>query len=129
MNHFTITNIIRKILLQNEQIKKSVEDRIFPIEAPKNTTGDFIIYQRDGYAFNESKMGVYNKSPLVFINIISDDYDNSQALAGAVYDALIGSFLIDKNNPDSKMKISLEDSTEEKTDKKFMQILLIKIDL
>ena len=121
MNHFTITSVLRSLLLQDEKIKAFVNERIFPLQAPLNTDGDFILYQRDGYATYETKMGIFQKEPLVFFNIVSEDYDRSQELAGLVHDCLVGHY--------DQMHISLEDSTEDITDKKFIQVLLLKIKL
>ena len=54
MNMFKITAEIRSLLLQNEEIKGFVGERVFPIMAPEDTVGDFIVYQRD-----ELKAGIY----------------------------------------------------------------------
>ena len=48
MNMFKITAEIQSLLLQNEEIKALVGNRVFPIMAPEGTDGDFIVYQRDG---------------------------------------------------------------------------------
>ena len=49
MNMFKVTNEVRGILLKSKEIVGYVEDKIFPVMAPENTAGDYIIYQRDGY--------------------------------------------------------------------------------
>lgn len=49
-------------MLQDKNIKKMVGHKIFPLQAPLNTEGDFILYQRDGYATSNTKMGFFNKS-------------------------------------------------------------------
>lgn len=121
MNHFAITSTLRTLMLQDEAIKAMVDNRIFPLIAPKETEGDFVVYQRDGYSTDKTKMGVYLNQPLVFINVVSEDYDRSQELAGLITDHLVGSY--------DTMEISLEDSTEDITDKKFIQVLLFKIKL
>lgn len=121
MNHFAITSTLRSLMLQDKNIEQMVDNKIFPLQAPLNTEGDFILYQRDGYATSETKMGIFQREPLVFINVVSDDYDRSQELAGLVHDCLVGNY--------DTMQISLEDSTEDITDKKFIQVLLLKIKL
>ncbi len=121
MNHFAITSVLRQLMLQDSKIKELVGEKIFPLMAPLGTKGDFILYQRDGYAIANTKMGRYQQEPLVFINIISDDYDRSQKLAGLVHDCLVGNY--------DTMEVSLEDSSEDISDKKYIQILLFKIKL
>lgn len=121
MNHFAITSVLRQLMLNDSRIKELVQERIFPLQAPLHTEGDFILYKRDGYSTSESKMGEFQREPLVFINIVSENYDRSQKLAGFVHDCLVGFY--------DTMQISLIDSTEEITDKKYIQILLFKIKL
>lgn len=121
MNKFKITTEIREILLNNESITNIVGDRIFPIIAPKDTIGDFIIYQRDEYSTKDSKMGVYQHRITVYINAISDTYDRAQDLAENIYKGLEGKY----KNPD--MTIKLLDSTEDYEDGKYIQVLLFQI--
>lgn len=117
-----ITTPIRAILLNNPGIVAMIEDKIFPLVAPKDTDGDFIIYQRDGYSKESTKMGVYKQVPAVYINAISDNYDRSQDLAELIFQSLEGTF----SNP--TMKITLVDSTEEFVDGKYIQILLFEVE-
>ena len=69
MNMFKVTNEVRGILIKSKEIAGYVEDKIFPVMAPENTDGDYIIYQRDGYKQEYSKMGVARQTPLV--NVIA----------------------------------------------------------
>lgn len=117
-----ITTPIREILLEDVDIASMVGDKIFPIVAPKDTAGDFIIYQRDGYSKDSTKMGIYKQVPAVYINAISDNYDRSQDLADLIYKCLEGSF------EEPTMKITLIDSTEEYEDGKYIQILLFEVE-
>ena len=107
MNKLAITTEIRSILLDSEEITSLIGKKIFPVVAPLKTEGDFIIYQRDGYKQEYTKMGVARQIPTVFVNAVSDDYDRSLQLASLIYEALEGQF----SNPD--MTIHLEDSTED----------------
>lgn len=122
MNKLAVTTEVRGILLASDEIAKMIGDKVFPIVAPNETKGDFIIYQRDGYKQEYTKMGVARQIPTVFVNAVSDDYDRSLRLASLIYEALSGSF----SNPD--MTIKLEDSTEDYADKKFFQVLQFSID-
>lgn len=122
MNKFKVTTEIRSLLLSSPVISAFVQDKIFPLVAPTDTQGDFIIYQRDGYKTEYTKMGRYMDKPLVYINAVSDDYDRSQEIASAIYDYLEGDFA----NP--TMRIRLEDSTEDYEDGKFIQVLQFSIE-
>lgn len=122
MNKLAITTEVRSILLTSKEISQMIGDKIFPIVAPDGTNGDFIIYQRDGYKQEYTKMGIARQIPIVFVNAISDDYDRSLQLASLIDETLSGRF----SNP--KMIIKLEDSTEDYADKKYFQILQFSID-
>lgn len=122
MNKLAITTEVRSIILASEEIAQMIGDKVFPIVAPDGTKGDFIIYQRDGYKQEYTKMGVARQIPTVFVNAISDDYDRSLQLASLVYEALEGDFC----KPD--MTIHLEDSTEDYSDGKYFQVLQFSIE-
>ncbi len=122
MNKLAITTEVRAILLADEEITSLIGEKVFPIVAPNGTEGDFIIYQRDGYKQEYTKMGVARQVPTVFINAVSDDYERSLELASLIYETLSGSF----SNPD--MTIQLEDSTEDYSDGKYFQVLQFSVE-
>lgn len=122
MNKLAITTEVRAILLADEAVSNMIGEKIFPIVAPTGTEGDFIIYQRDGYKQEYSKMGVVRQIPTVFVNAVSDDYDRSLQLASLIYGALEGEF----DNPN--MTIHLEDSTEDYSDGKYFQVLQFSVE-
>lgn len=122
MNKFKITTEVRGILMSDPEIQKMVGEKIFPLVADTDTDGDFIVYQRDGYKQEYTKMGVARQIPIVFVNAVSSDYDKSQELAGLIYDALEGCFT------DPEMTIHLEDSTEDYEDGKYIQVLQFSIE-
>lgn len=121
MNMFGITTEIRGMLLDSDDICRMVGQKIYPIVAPDGTDGDFIVYQRDGYQQEYSKMGVARQIPIVYVSVISDNYDRSNQIASLIYSALEGRF----DNP--VMTIHLEDSTEDYVDKKYVQVLQFSI--
>lgn len=121
MDMFKITTEIRSILLASGEITAVIEEKVFPIIAPENTAGDFIVYQRDGFKQEYTQMGIANQSPLVNVTAVSDNYDRSQNLASLIYDTLSGDF----RDPD--ITIRLEDSTEDFIDNKYIQILQFSI--
>lgn len=119
---FKITSVIRAILLDNSCVVSSIGDNIFPLFAPEGTQGDFILYKRDKYSKEYTKMGIYQQKCEVYINIISEDYDRSQELAELIDQTLEGTY------SDPKMTIKLLDSTEDYEDGKYIQVLLFSID-
>lgn len=121
MDMFKITTEIRSILLASGEITAVIEEKVFPIIAPENTAGDFIVYQRDGFKQEYTQMGIASQSPLVNVTAVSDNYDRSQNLASLIYDTLSGDF----RDPD--ITIQLEDSTEDFIDNKYIQILQFSI--
>lgn len=121
ISKFKVTTTIRAILLENPNITKYVGDKIRPIIAPKETKGDFIIYQRDEYSKDYTKMGICTEKCRVWINAVSSDYDISQELAYQINESLEG------YHEDLKIDIKLIDSTEDVTDGKYIQILLFEI--
>lgn len=121
MNKLKITTEVRSILLNSPEIFELIGERVFPLVAPADTDGDFIVYQRDGYKTEYTKMGRCIDKPMVYINTVSDDYDRSQDLASIVYELLEGDF----ESPN--MRIRLEDSTEDYADGKYIQVLLFSI--
>lgn len=117
----SITNRVRNILLSSSEVRGYVGEKIFPLIAPEGTDGDFILYQRDQYRIDRTKMGICRQEAKVFINIVSANYDRSQQIAEAVFNCLDGEF----GNPVTV--IHLEDSTEDYTDGKYVQVLLFSI--
>lgn len=122
MNKFKVTTEVRGLLLDSPEIFALIGERIFPLVAPVDTDGDFIVYQRDGYKQERTQMGVSTQKPQVYVNAISSDYDRSQELASLIYEVLEGDF----TNP--TMRIRLEDSTEDYEDGKYIQVLLFSIE-
>ena len=118
---FRITDEVRQLLLGSQEITGMIARKVFPIMAPENTDGDFIVYQRDGYKQDSTKFGISSQTPIVFVSAVSDDYERSIDLASMIYDTLSGDF----RDPD--MHIELEDSTEDFIDKKYIQVLQFSI--
>ena len=120
MSKWKATITVRSILLASPEIAAMLNGKIFPLVAPKDTEGDFIVVQRDKYSKQRSQMGVANEDCQVFVNIVSDDYDKSCILAELVDQALEG----ERNG----LSIQLLDSTEDFESDKFIQVLLFKLD-
>lgn len=121
---FKVTTDVRSMLLANEEIKDIIDGKIFPLVAPDDTKGTFIVYQRDKYQVDRTKMGANLESCWVYVSIVSDNYDQSQDLAEKVFITLNG-------DHDNGLRIWLNDSTEdvigEGVNKKYIQVLLFEI--
>ena len=118
---FKITTKVRRALIAISEISTIVEGQIFPLVAPKDTKGNFIIYQRDEYSKEYTKMGIHSQRCRVYVNAISEDYDVSQELAYQINEGLEG------YHEDLKMDVKLVDSTEDYEDGKYIQVLLFDI--
>lgn len=98
-----------------------VSDRIFPLFASKDTSGDFIIYSRYKYTRIRNNMG-YLEECQILIVVGSDNYDRSQLLAEYISNSLEG------NKVDGVIyQSSLLDSTEDYESDLYLQILLFEI--
>lgn len=118
-----IGNDVRNLLLAESGITSQVGSNIYPIVAPENTDGDFIVYSRTRYAKYTTKQGVYEDDCSLAIVAISDNYDRSVALASAIDNALTGQQIINGVS----IEINLQDSMEEYSDNKFIQTLLFQV--
>lgn len=118
---FKIITEVVGILLAAEKLADMIGDKVFPVVAPDGTTGDFIVYQRDGWKREDTKMGVALQRSLFYITVVSENYDRCLDVADVVFDTLEGDYA----NPD--MRIRLEDYTEDYVDKKFIQVLQFSI--
>lgn len=118
-----IGNDIRTILLKDEDIVAKVGTNIFPLIAPENTKGDFIIYNRDKYSKSMVKMGVYEDECEVAVVAVSENYDDAVSLASLIDNALSGKHLVN----DVKLSIILSDSTETYDDGKYIETLIFKV--
>lgn len=121
-NKFKSTTIMRSLLIDDNRITDIVGKKIYPIMAPKDTEGDFIIYKRDEYSKEYNKMSVTSQKCRIFFNVISESYDRSQHLAFLLDNRLSGYW------ERYKLDIKLVDSTEDYEDGKYIQILLFEIE-
>lgn len=118
-----IGNYIREILLDDGDVVGFVGQDIFPLVAPENTEGDFIIYSRVHYQREKVKMGIYEDDAQVELTIVSDIYDNALQIAAAVDNALTGEHEI----YGQKFLIDLVDSSEEYYDNKYCEKIIYSI--
>lgn len=119
-----IGNDIRALLLKNEEIVNQVGSNVFPLIAPENTIGDFIVYMRNKYNKNAVKQGIYQDECEVAVVGISDNYDDALALASKIDNALTGLHTLDNG---VRLMITLADSTETFDDDKYIETLIFTI--
>lgn len=120
-----IGNDIRDILLADSGVSSQVSsEHIYPLVAPENTKGDFIVYMREKYSKEMVKPGVYQDNCEVAVIGISENYDNAIALASKIDNALTGTHF---NENGQRIDIILIDSTEVFEDNKFIETLVFKI--
>lgn len=119
-----IGNTVRSLLLEDEDVTEQVGEKIFPLVAPENTVGDFIVYSRQRYTKKSTTIGVYEDECDVAIVGISDNYDNAIALASKIDNALTGQHVLAGG---IKVRINLKDSSEVFEDGKYIETLLFEI--
>ena len=119
-----IGNDVRSILLANSGITTQVGQNIFPLIAPENVKGDFIIYQRDKYSKQTTKMGVYEDDCQLVVVAVAESYDDALNLAELIDNTLTGKHIKDDG---TRITIDLVDSTEAFEDLKYIETLLFKI--
>lgn len=102
MSNLSVTNALKTILISDDYISdklKRTDDagnityNVLPLFAPDGTTGDFILYKREGFDLERTKMGVSQEKCKIIINVVSSDYDDGQLLAEHVYSALEHDFI------------------------------------
>ena len=123
-NKFSITTDIRKLLLQDAELSILVGTNIFPVIAPEDTTGDIIVYYRHQYSKQYAGDIEVLDTCKIFFAIVSDNYDRSIKIAQTVNNIIEGTHY---NSDNYGYKCHLADSTEDFSDKKYIQILLYNI--
>lgn len=116
---FKAGTTIRKILLDTPSIASVINNNIYPIIAPDNTSGSFIIYQRDQYSKERTKQGVYNEICVIYLTVVCEGYEESQKLAIEIDKAL---------EAYTEAEIRLTDSTEDFAEGKYIQVLKFEIE-
>lgn len=123
---FSVCTLIRERLLNDEKIKELVDSRIYPIIAPENTQGSYIVYVRDEYSIDRTKTGIAFHNCIVFISCVSSSYDESQKIADAVFQCLDGRYKINSEQHNIN-SIELVDSTEDYDGDVYIQTLSFSI--
>ncbi|WP_073346062.1 tail completion protein gp17 [Bacteroides congonensis] len=123
---FSVCTLIRERLLADEKIKELVGTQIYPIIAPEGTTNNYIVYVRDEYSIDRTKVGIAFHNCIVFISCVSSSYDESQKIADAVFQTLDGKYKINSEQHNINA-IELVDSTEDYDGDVYIQTLSFSI--
>lgn len=118
-----IAQVIRGLLLQNNDVVNLIDDKIVPVVASEGTEGDFVTYKRFSYSQEfQTKMGLTSEKCQILIEVVSEDYDRALEIGYIISNYLVGDW------DDPNMRISVEDSDEDYKDKKFYQIFLFNVE-
>lgn len=121
---WAVGNDIRRILLADGTISGLVGSNIFPLVAPENIDGEFIVYSRDAYAKHVTKMGVYEDAVELTLVAVSDNYDMSVQIVSAIDNALTGVHILNGN---IRIQMSIITSNEAFEDNKYIQKITFEI--
>ena len=116
-----LRNLIKEVL------STEIGDKIYPLIAPENTTGDFIVYQRTGYQKADVKEGVYSDTAFVQITIVSDNYDTGVSMAEKLDEALTGVNKVTVDGVEYEVIFQMVDGSEEFQDFKYLQTIKFSI--
>lgn len=123
---FSVCTLIRERLLADEKLKELVDSRVYPVIAPEGTEGNYIVYVRDEYSIDRTKVGITFHNCIVFISCVSSSYDESQLIADAVFQALDGKYKINTEQHNINA-IEMVDSTEDYDGDVYIQTLSFSI--
>ena len=121
MSMISIAKDLRPILLSKENLTAMVGDNIFPLYAPEDTTGDFILYQRTKGGSYVTQMSVSAEWCEVTFNVVSGGYGKGIDIAEELRKALQDIY-IDGNQ--LVMSDSREEIVGEGNVVKYVQILV-----
>ena len=84
MSNLSVQKDLCDALMEDARIGVLVGDNIFPVAAPLDTCGDFIILARSEYAVKRTQMGTAEETATILINVVSTDYARGLEIAEAV---------------------------------------------
>ena len=77
----SIAKDLRPMLIANEELSALVGNKIFPLYATGDTTGDFILYQRTDGGSEQAIGAVVDEWCDVTFNVVSENYVRSVEIA------------------------------------------------
>ncbi len=120
----SIAKDLRPILLSKENLTAMVGDNIFPLYAPEDTTGDFILYQRTKGGSYVTQMSVSAEWCEVTFNVVSGGYGKGIDIAEELRKALQDVYIDDDQ---LVMSDSREEIVGEGNVVKYVQILVFTV--
>ena len=81
MSGISVTKDIRKKLLENPNITKELDSKIFPIVADDGTTFPFVLIKKNGVSVNYSKCGITNDVVNITIEVVDPNYSKAIKIA------------------------------------------------
>ena len=120
----SIAKDLRPILLSKENLTAMVGDNIFPLYAPEDTTGDFILYQRTKGGSYVTQMSVSAEWCEVTFNVVSGGYGKGIDIAEELRKALQDVYVDDNQ---LVMSDSREEIVGEGNVVKYVQILVFTV--
>lgn len=124
MSMISIAKDLRPILLSKENLTAMVGDNIFPLYAPEDTTGDFILYQRTKGGSYVTQMSVSAEWCEVTFNVVSGGYGKGIDIAEELRKALQDVYVDDNQ---LVMSDSREEIVGEGNVVKYVQILVFTV--
>ena len=121
---WAIGNDVRRILIADANVYELVGTKIFPLVAPENIDGEFIVYQRESYSKSSTQMGVYEDECTLALLAVSDNYDKSIMIASAIDNALTG---VHRLADGTRIQMNVVTSSEHFEDNKYIQKITFDI--
>ena len=121
-----IGKVIYELLSKNEELKKVVDTKIYPLIANETTSFPFIIYKRTSIV-NDGNKDYQSKYAMINLIVVDNEYEGSVQIAELVRKAIehkrgkIADFMVED--------ITIEDAIEDYVDDAFIQELTIKIEI
>lgn len=83
--------LINSLLLQSEEVKGFIHDRIYPFPALENTAAPFVAYTMTGFTPHYTKdRASFEDDVVVQLIVVSQEYEEKIKIADACYKALHG---------------------------------------
>lgn len=121
-----IGKVIYELLSKNEELKKVVDTKIYPLIADETTSFPFIIYRRTSIV-NDGNKDYQSEYAMINLIVVDNEYESSVQIAELVRKAIehkrgkIADFMVED--------ITIENAIEDYVDDAFIQELTIKIEI
>lgn len=125
MNNIKIGSVIVDIILDNEDIKNTIDSRIYPLIADNSATFPFILYRRSSATNADNKDIHCDNYAYMELMVVTDSYETGVDLAVMVENQLKGKRGTFNSIPIGD--ISIPDSFEDYISGSYVQYLKLKI--